>query len=324
MRTYYNIFDLTKFILSFIVVAIHTQMTETGPIMKVLCTLAVPLFFIISAFLLNHNMSLPNWGGHKRGIQKLLRLYIIWTIIYLPLTIYGYYFVEGHTMKECIFIFTRNFLVAGQNWMSWPLWFLHSLIVSMIILMCCINKGFCKKTIFILSVILLIMGKFISYMINTETDGICETIVFYYKKIFVGAGPLLSFIWVVIGFSMNEIIAYIGNKKIFVFIGMIVGISLQFLGFEDGIYLTVPSLFIILNGFQLNNLPKPLWFRKMSTIIYFGHMYVVFLFSYIIIDYPLGSWKSYFIICLIIFSISNAIIFFSNIKYFSSLKRIYS
>lgn len=324
MRTKYNIFDLTKFVLSFVVVAIHTQMTETGLTMKVLCTLAVPIFFVISGYLLDHNRSLPDWGGQKRGVIKLVRLYITWTIIYLPLTVYGYYFVEGHTMKECIFIFTRNFLVAGQNWMSWPLWFLHSLIVAMMILMYCNNKGLRKKPIFLLSVILLLMGKFISYMINMETDGICGSIVSYYKKIFVGAGPLLSFIWVVIGYCMNEIIEYVGNKKILVFLGMIVGLSFQFSGFEDGIYLTVPSLFIILKGFQLDNLPKPLWFRNMSTILYFGHMYVVFFFSYVIMGYPMNSWKTYFIISILICAIGSAMIYISNRKHFTIFRRLYS
>lgn len=62
MRTKFNTFDLTKFVLSFVVVAIHTQMTVTGLTMKVLCTLAVPIFFVISGYLLDHNRSLPYWG----------------------------------------------------------------------------------------------------------------------------------------------------------------------------------------------------------------------------------------------------------------------
>ena len=323
MRTKYNIFDITKFILSFLVVAIHTKMTETGLTMKVICSLAVPLFFIMSGYLPEDNRRLPDWGGQKQTVMKLFRLYVTWTIIYIPLTIYGYCFVEKHTIKECIFIFTRNFLVAGQNWMSWPLWFLHSLIVAMIILMFCFHKGWDKKKIFLLSIILFLVGRYVSYMMNIETDGICQTIVFYYKKIFVGAGPMLSFIWVVIGYCMNNIIEYIGEKKTLVVIGTVVGLSLQFLGFEDGIFLTVPMLFLLLKKFHLKNLQNQLWFRKMSTIIYFGHMYVVFLFSYIISGYPMESWRTYLLICSLVFTIGCAIIYVSNIKYFSLLKRIY-
>lgn len=262
-------------------------------------------------------------GGQKQVVMKLFRLYVTWTIIYIPLTIYGYCFVQKHTYGECIFIFTRNFLVAGENWMSWPLWFLHSLIVAMIILMFCFHKGWGKKKIFLLSIILFLVGRCMSYTINIETDGICQTIVFYYKKIFVGARPMLSFIWVVIGYCMNNIIEYIGEKKTLVVIGTVVGLSLQFSGFEDGIFLTVPMLFILLKKFHLKNLPNPLWFRKMSTIIYFGHMYVVFLFSYIISGYPMESWRTYLLICSLVFTIGGAIIYVSNIKYFSLLKRIY-
>ena len=65
MRTKYNIFDITKFILSFLVVAIHTKMTETGLTMKVICSFAVPLFFIMSGYLLEHNRRLPGGGKSK-------------------------------------------------------------------------------------------------------------------------------------------------------------------------------------------------------------------------------------------------------------------
>ena len=123
---------------------------------------------------------------------------------------------------------------------------------------------------------------------------------------------------------MKELIEYIGNRKILVYLGLMVGISLQFFGFGDSIFLTVPSLFIILKGIHLDNLPKPLWFRKMSTIIYFGHMYVVFFFSYVTSLFPIGSWKTYFIICCVVFAISSILLSISNVNKLNFLKLIYS
>lgn len=323
MRKQYYIFDITKFILSFLVLGIHTKINEIGMIINELCNLSVPMFFVISGLLLDNNLKSPIWGGHKRTILRLFRLYVTWTIIYIPLSIYGYCFIEGHSINECLFITIRNFIVTGENWMSWPLWFLHSLIISMIILAYSYKKCWSKRKILVISVILLIIGKVISTILSNDTDGLYNPFVFYFKKIFVGVRPLLSFIWVGIGYCMNEITAYFGNNKIFVFVGMIVGLSLQFLGFEYGIYITVPSLFMILKGFQLDNLPNPLWFRRMSTIIYFGHMYVIFFVSHVLSKITIGTLSAYFIICCIVILMGTIILKISNFRKLRLIRFLY-
>ena len=83
----YDILDLTKVILSFMVVAIHTELFPM--ILYPWLRIAVPLFFVISSFLLSEKLKTENDKKTilKRYITRLIKLYIFWFIVLLPLTI---------------------------------------------------------------------------------------------------------------------------------------------------------------------------------------------------------------------------------------------
>lgn len=89
MKKNYDILDLTKIILSLMVVAIHTGLFPE--ILYPWLRLAVPLFFIISAYLLFKKLNtLPtekHGGVIKRYISRMLLLYLFWFIVLLPITI---------------------------------------------------------------------------------------------------------------------------------------------------------------------------------------------------------------------------------------------
>ncbi len=86
----YDILDLTKFILSFFVVAIHAEIFPgvLYPWLRV----AVPLFFMISSFLLFTRMNDTSESEQRMRIQKFIKrnlsLYFTWFIILIPFTIY--------------------------------------------------------------------------------------------------------------------------------------------------------------------------------------------------------------------------------------------
>ena len=118
--------DAMKVLMAFVVVSIHTTDWPLLGIREV----AVPFFFLVSGFFLFRKMT-----GHRKTdlaairdwTLKILRLYLIWTAIYLPFTVYGY-IQDGLSVKQAIAVFFRNLAFLGQNYMSWPLWYLLSMI----------------------------------------------------------------------------------------------------------------------------------------------------------------------------------------------------
>ena len=115
-----------KVLMAFVVVSIHTTEWPLLGIREV----AVPFFFLVSGFFLFGKMT----GNRKEDLAairawtlKILKLYLIWTAIYLPFTVYGW-MQDGLSWKQALAVFVRNLAFLGQNYMSWPLWYLLSMI----------------------------------------------------------------------------------------------------------------------------------------------------------------------------------------------------
>ena len=112
--------------MAYVVVAIHTT---TSAILG-LRWVAVPFFFVISGFFLFRKMPLgreQELERIRRWTLKSLKMYLIWTAIYLPFTVYGWW-LDGLTWRQCILQFSRNLLFCGENYLSWPLWYLLGMV----------------------------------------------------------------------------------------------------------------------------------------------------------------------------------------------------
>ncbi len=86
----YDIFDLVKYILSIMVIAIHSSLFPM--VLYPWLRLAIPLFFIISSFLLFKKINTSPKEERKSIIKKyiirLIKLYLFWFIILIPFTIH--------------------------------------------------------------------------------------------------------------------------------------------------------------------------------------------------------------------------------------------
>ena len=137
----YNAIDLFKFICSLLVVSIHIpmfgnntdflQMASLG-MNRWVARIAVPFFFVSSGFFLYRKTYAEgfSWKPCKSFSRKILRLYILWTILYLPL-IPDYLAGHENNLQPMILEFLRRFLLAGS---FRHLWYLPTLFFSVIIL----------------------------------------------------------------------------------------------------------------------------------------------------------------------------------------------
>ena len=116
-----------KFLMAILVVIIHTTDWGLGGLTDV----AVPYFFLVSGFLLFRKIRGLALSGQKSAILKwtwrAAMMYLVWTLIYMPFTIYGMC-MDHLTLRQALLQFIRNFIIVGHNYLSWPLWYLLSLV----------------------------------------------------------------------------------------------------------------------------------------------------------------------------------------------------
>lgn len=161
-RKKYNAIDLTKFIMAIFVIAVHTyplvgiNNTTVLDVYKSIVYIAVPFFFIVSSYFLFMKVNKSDEDKGKEiiilYIKKMIKLYIIWNIIFLPMAIYEYN-KEGYSLVKSVMFYIRGFLLVGEHYYSWPLWYLLSTIYSAIFILVLKKKNIKEKNILINSTV---------------------------------------------------------------------------------------------------------------------------------------------------------------------------
>lgn len=154
-KTYYAL-DVAKFISAFLVVCIHTgpllDVDATGNfiLVQILARLAVPFFFVASGFLFFRKLDFKreyndyeNKAQLKHYLWRLCKIYIIWTILYLPFTYLLLKGQDGITVNS-VLLYVRDFFFTGS---FYHLWFLPALLVAVPVVYICLFKLGLGKTI---------------------------------------------------------------------------------------------------------------------------------------------------------------------------------
>ena len=134
----YKLLDLLKFICAFLVIGIHTRPFQAvSDVADKLfyydvSNYAVPFFYACTGyFLIVKQQNKDMHGKICFRVKKVLKLYAVWSIVYLPLTFCGW-IIEGN--KEPVYLLQclRNYIFVGDNFYSWALWYLNELIFALI------------------------------------------------------------------------------------------------------------------------------------------------------------------------------------------------
>lgn len=168
----FRLLDIVKLIMAIVVIAIHTHPERSSNYVfvqksaEIIYSLAVPFFFMAPGFLLFKKINLPldDDGNQriKRYLSKIVKLYLLWTAIYLPMSVLGFV-NDGTSLMKSVLIFVRNVLLVGENFMSWPLWYLLALIVAVLIIWGLLKLRMPRRIILLLSVITALVGVGLDY-----------------------------------------------------------------------------------------------------------------------------------------------------------------
>lgn len=276
----YRSLDVMKLVMAVVVVAIHTrpEMSFSSAFIRrffeIIYSLAVPFFFMGSGFLLFRKVELPlNVNGSKRILGylfRICRLYLLWTVIYLPLTIYGFY-IDGVPPLKALAAFARNVLLIGENYLSWPLWYLLALIVAVGIIHVLLKLKVSSVWVLIFSVLMACVGVGLDYC---HEKSIMNPIIEIYFSIFLKTrnGFFVGFLYVALGMFC----ATIERIQIkFVLLLFMIGCVAECLKLPLSNAFIVFTLFVATVSFQVNGLSGSSNFRLMSSIVYFCHMLFV-------------------------------------------------
>lgn len=298
----YKLLDVMKYVMAIFVVAIHTcpemslKSTMLREIIEGMYSIAVPFFFMASGYLLFRKISLPlNRDGEIRMLsylKKICRLYLVWTIIYLPLTIYGFW-MDGIPFFKSVMIFFRNILLVGENFMSWPLWYLLALIVAVGMIYVLLKLKLSKSWIIVISTLMAIIGVGLDYC---NENAILQHITDLYFSAFLKTrnGIFVGFFYVAIGMSLSHkenlslpLLLAIGLLGI---VGMVIGVPLSSALLVWAIFVLSISL-----NCESTNVEIAVKYRLMNSIVYFIHM--IWMAFFVLI---LGLYEGIMLFCLVL------------------------
>lgn len=303
-----------KLCMAVIVIAIHTNPENSfswnfgREIQKSIYNVAVPYFFMASGFLLFRKVQFPlNIDGQNRVRKYLLRIcrmYIVWTLLYLPFTIWGFG-KDGVSFMQGLIIFVRNVLLVGENFYSWPLWYLLALMIAVFIIGCCLSWGLKVKHIFLIAVLFHILGLGIDYC---RDNGIALQFTEVYYTLFKSTrnGFFIGLLYVTLGiWAAYKRVAM--NKSI-LFIGILIGFWGNFFRIPFGDVLFAYSVFALTLKLELRIISVEIcaYMRNMSTVVYFIHMYWVVLWSYVFLQHNSDSLNVF--VLSLVFSLLSGII----------------
>lgn len=268
-----------KFFMAIVVIAIHTNPLSVlgidmiNNIAAFVMSLAVPFFFTASGFFIGKKtLDKPvseRLQSIYRYIAKMCRLYVVWTAIFLPFTIYGFV-ADGLTVWQSVVLFSRNVLFVGENFMSWPLWYLLGGIVggSLVYLMTCFRLSL--KWMIGVAALLYVLKVVID---SSNADD--NAIVSLYLRLFKNTrnGIFIGFQYLVLGMFIGQVKAY-ASKALCLSL-LVFGLFIHFCGFQSSLFIVDYALFALLLQTPVPCDDRCKFLRQLSGIVYFTHMLYV-------------------------------------------------
>lgn len=159
----YKGIDIFKLVCIFLVIMIHVAPFGGGVdnpanyvLQKIVSRISVPFFFTASGFLLFRKFPENEYDGAKikKYVLSILKLYIVWTLIYSPFIVHGI-LTDKRGLLVGALKAARNFLMTGSYT---HLWYLNALIVAVLLVCLLLNRGMKINGIMIVSSVLFLTG----------------------------------------------------------------------------------------------------------------------------------------------------------------------
>ena len=280
---YYGL-DLLKFIMALLVATRHATQLLCSPsgwwhvvIEKYLSNLAVPVFFMISAFFF-----FKNGAQIKKYLLHLLKMTIIWNLVYLPLDLRTYANAGFPGFGAAARQFLKYLLFSSN---TVHLWFLPALMLAVAIVYFLYKKKVPTNAIVLIGALLFIAGTVIdNWFYNQYLPGFLQTFSGWYSSVFITArnGLFYGVFFVALGlwFYENEglpdvktcLLIFVPSMILFYFEAKICRVvNMAFCSAPAAFALT--ALAMKWKGTERK--PLFIFLRKSSEWIYYLHIWII-------------------------------------------------
>ena len=311
----YNSIDLVKFIMAILVVAIHTipmynhENFWVARSFRAVVSCAVPFFFMVSGFFLGNKMKFPyheklDLDILLKYLKKIILLYSVWSLIYIPLAIDNYIDAEM-SLKASIMDYIQGFLFVGEHYNSWMLWYLLSTIYALVFVYWMLKKKTKVQILLIIGFVVTVIGYGIDYLylFSNESSVVINAILKVIDATILHGRIFQGFFYIPLGLCLANY--KISIPKSFVLFGMgffatIVTDDMLYYLFQ---MICMIGLFSLVIQWDLKSSKVYVVCRKLSTIIYFVHMYVWVIFYTVVKGrktYRFDYFVATVLICIVI------------------------
>lgn len=307
--------DVFKLVMAIFVVAIHSQLANgfdgiLGLILKNLFAVAVPFFFIASGYFLFRRFDINNFDIDyvyiKKYLSKILKMYVVWSFIYLPLTIYGEISYGTNIFKAVVKVF-KNYILVGENFYSWQLWYLLGLIVALFIIYMLIKAKINYKAILLISFTVFLLGIAID-ILNKSQIAHLPVSIYYVVFNTTRNGIFLGFFYVAIGMYISQC-----NEKLSLWDILIIVIAIAALFSADFKRVSVALFATVIFKISININLRPSGIYKLcrdfSLKIYLVHMYFIAIYRvFYAVNESVYNYAECFIFALVLSVALSAVI----------------
>lgn len=339
--------DVFKFICAILVVIIHVNPCQEIPfeiryyIVDVMTRVAVPFFFMCTGYFTFRKIDKNNvdYSVLKRSALKMLKLYVLWTVVYLPLKIYDVVNLSEGTPKERILSWIKEFFVSSS---TTHLWYLRALFVAVLLIAVLLKLKLSLSKILGCSVFFFVLGMFedsyvkIFELFGNKPQGLLDFINGI-DEFFITTrnGFCFAFLFVVLGVVFAWYPVKINMKKSWILFAVFYVAMVAEAFFENHFeliehndkFLLLPVvmffLFNIVLNFKIKKFAYSKFLRTMSSLIYFIHYginrWLVIIFEDTL-NIDIKSYVLFFIVLAITMVSSFLLILLANNKHFKFLK----
>lgn len=288
-QTNYGVIDVARFVMSILVIAIHVdtfysiQGETSATLFRDITGLAVPFFFVTSGFFFREKSERHS----KKYILKLLKTYICWTVVYIPLTVF-YYWSHGLSAAAALLQFVQRFVLVGENFYSFQLWYLPALICSVVLYQLgarIFDRRKCStNAILMIAILLFIGGRAITFLSSGQMEiPLISFVARLYFRIFVTTrnGMFYGFAFFMIGLWISDNSQLLGKWRIPAL--LVVGFLSACFNHFGLFFMMIPEiacLWIVLQKASMAiSIPRSWKFRKLSEWNYYIHLWPLSIMS---------------------------------------------
>ena len=274
-----NFIDIMKFLMAFCVVCIHIgSLCHHSYSKLVLFTIhsAVPFFFVTSGFFLWEKFKSSNFATSILidYTKKVLIIYAFWIVVYLLLSI-------GTIIQDPdLLVLLKMAIFLGEIFYSWPLWYLHALVVAVFIIWCFVKCRVHLSVVWLIGLGLMALGFAINKADVNLLSPPLQAAIEWYNDVFMTTrnGIFLGLGYVTTGMMISKYQTYIKSNVYSMLLGVVLLAVAIMCFIIDVNYWTLMSgtaIFIVCKNISLPPAPIYHTLRSLSAIIYVSHMLIL-------------------------------------------------